>query len=131
VLFVIGKSASDDECNAQLLIKAGLIKSYFSMKVRAINIRGVVIEHGIYVQQIQAQQVFALIGYHPDYSFIESLGVTLDPDTRKPQLNSTTLESKFKGIYLAGVMVGGNFTNEIFIEHGRTHAKQIVETLNA
>jgi len=73
--------------------------------------------------------VFALTGYHPDYDFIESLGVKLDPESRKPQLNPSTLESNMKGIYLAGVVIGGKHTTEIFIENGRFHGKQIVEAL--
>jgi len=33
------------------------------------------------------------------------------------------------GIYLAGVVIGGKHTAEIFIENGRFHGKQIVEAL--
>jgi thioredoxin reductase (NADPH) len=44
-------------------------------------------------------------------------------------LNPNTLESNVKGIYLAGVVVAGKNTNEIFIENGRFHGKQIVEGL--
>ena len=36
---------------------------------------------------------------------------------------SETLESERKGIYLAGVIVAGMHTNEIFIENGRFHGK--------
>jgi len=110
-------------------IKAEQIKAYFNVKVKEIVGEGVVIEHGGHVRLVRAKQVFALTGYHPDYTFIESLGVKLDADTRKPQLNATTLESNVKGIYLAGVVVGGRFTGEIFIENGRFHGKQIIEAL--
>jgi len=110
-------------------IKAGQIKAYFNMKVKEIVREGVVIERGGHVELVPAKRVFALTGYHPDYTFIESLGVKLDPDTRKPQLNPSTLESNVKGIYLAGVVIGGRFTGEIFIENGRFHGKQIIEAL--
>jgi thioredoxin reductase (NADPH) len=33
------------------------------------------------------------------------------------------------GIYLAGVVIAGRHTGEIFIENGRFHGKQIVEAL--
>jgi len=112
-------------------IKAGQIKAYFNMRVREIVREGVVIEHGGHVMLVPAKQVFALTGYHPDYSFIENLGVTLDADSRRPQLNPATLESNVQGIYLAGVVVGGRFTGEIFIENGRFHGKQIIEALKA
>ncbi|HEV2619411.1 MAG TPA: NAD(P)-binding domain-containing protein, partial [Acidobacteriaceae bacterium] len=74
--------------------------------------------------------VFALTGYHPDFAFIESLGITLDPaNDRCPICDPTTLESNVPGIYLGGVIVAGERTNEIFIENGRFHGKQIAEDL--
>ena len=60
---------------------------------------------------------------------IESLGVHLDPETRKPALDPNTLESNVPGIHLAGVVIGGRHTSEIFIENGRFHGKQIIESL--
>ena len=35
----------------------------------------------------------------------------------------------FPASYLAGVVIGGNHTSEIFIENGRFHGKQIVAAL--
>ena len=35
------------------------------------------------------------------------------------------------GIHLAGVVIGGRHTGEIFIENGRFHGKQIIEALKA
>ena len=40
-----------------------------------------------------------------------------------------TLESNVSGIYVAGVIVAGSRTNEIFIENGRFHGKQIAADL--
>jgi thioredoxin reductase (NADPH) len=42
-----------------------------------------------------------------------------------------TLESERKGIYLAGVIVAGMHTNEIFIENGRFHGKKIADAIAA
>jgi len=39
--------------------------------------------------------------------------------------NPDTLESERQGVYLAGVIVAGMHTNEIFIENGRFHGKAI------
>ena len=47
----------------------------------------------------------------------------------RPRTDATTLESERKGIYLAGVIVAGMHTNEIFIENGRFHGKQIAEAI--
>jgi thioredoxin reductase (NADPH) len=74
--------------------------------------------------------VFALTGYHPDFSFIEGLGIKLDEDNaRCPVCDPKSLESNVKGIYLAGVIVAGERTNEIFIENGRFHGGQIARHL--
>ncbi|MFC6646725.1 YpdA family putative bacillithiol disulfide reductase [Granulicella cerasi] len=74
--------------------------------------------------------VFALTGYQPDFSFIESMGVHLDPDNaRCPVCNKETLESNVAGIYLAGVVVAGERTNEVFIENGRFHGALIAADL--
>ena len=112
-------------------IKAEEIRAIFNAKIKEIVRDGVVLENGRDVRLVEAKQVFALTGYHPDYEFIESLGVKLDPVSRKPELNPDTLESNVKGIYLAGVVIGGKHTSEIFIENGRFHGKQIVIALRA
>jgi thioredoxin reductase (NADPH) len=44
-------------------------------------------------------------------------------------MDPNTHESNVQGIYLAGVVIGGRHTSEIFIENGRFHGKQIVEAL--
>jgi thioredoxin reductase (NADPH) len=76
--------------------------------------------------------VFALTGYHPDFGFLEQLGVHLDEaNDRCPVCNPSTLESNVPGIYLAGVIVAGERTNEIFIENGRFHGKLIADSLRS
>jgi bacillithiol disulfide reductase len=110
-------------------IKAGQIQALFSTRVKEMVREGIVVENDAGVQELPAKQVFALTGYHPDYDFIEALGVRLDPESRRPSLDPNTLESNVKGIYLAGVVVAGRHTGEIFIENGRFHGKQIIEGL--
>jgi thioredoxin reductase (NADPH) len=110
-------------------IKAGQIQALFSTRVKAIVREGIVVENDGGVGELAARQVFALTGYHPDYDFIEALGVRLDPESRRPSLDPNTLESNVAGIYLAGVVVAGRHTGEIFIENGRFHGKQIVDGL--
>ncbi len=73
--------------------------------------------------------VFALTGYRPDLAFLNSMGITLEPDTLRPRSNPETLESERPGIYLAGVIVAGMHTNEIFIENGRFHGRSIAESI--
>jgi thioredoxin reductase (NADPH) len=110
-------------------IKAGQIQALFSTRVKEIVREGIVVENDGGVRELPAKEVFALTGYHPDYEFIQALGVRLDPESKRPSLDPNTLESNVKGIYLAGVVVAGRFTGEIFIENGRFHGKQIVEAM--
>jgi bacillithiol disulfide reductase len=80
-------------------------------------------------RKVPAAQVFVLTGYHPDFDFLRQLGVNLDPETNKPALDPRTHESNVPGLYLAGVIIGGKHTSEIFIENGRFHGKQIIAAL--
>ena len=75
--------------------------------------------------------VFAMTGYRPDFRFLESMGVRFEGPDCLPVCDPETLESNVPGIYLAGVIVAGSRTNEIFIENGRFHGKQIARALTA
>jgi len=111
-------------------IKAGQIQALFQTQVKKITKDQVIVANGAGEKCLPARQVFALTGYHPDFDFIESLGVHLDRETRKPALDPNTLESNVPGIHLAGVVIGGRHTGEIFIENGRFHGKQIIDALS-
>jgi thioredoxin reductase (NADPH) len=75
--------------------------------------------------------VFALIGYRPDLEFLNATGITLEPETQRPRTDPETLESERPGVYLAGVIVAGMHTNEIFIENGRFHGQAIARAIAA
>ncbi|MFN7542265.1 MAG: YpdA family putative bacillithiol disulfide reductase [Acidobacteriota bacterium] len=75
--------------------------------------------------------VFAMTGYHPDFEFLARHGIHLNPETQRPNLDSNTYETERKGIYLAGVLVAGVFTNEVFIENGRFHGEKIAAAIAA
>jgi thioredoxin reductase (NADPH) len=110
-------------------IKAGQIRAMFGVRVKEFVREGIVVENDAGVEELKARQVFALTGYHPDYGFIEALGVRLDKESRRPAIDANTLESNVPGIFLAGVVIAGKYTGEIFIENGRFHGKQIVDAL--
>ena len=112
-------------------IKAGQIKALLDARVEEFTKDEVVVEQHGQTKRLPAKHVFALTGYHPDFSFIESLGVKLDAESRRPALDPNTLESNVPGIHLAGVVIGGRHTGEIFIENGRFHGKQIIQALKA
>jgi thioredoxin reductase (NADPH) len=113
-------------------VKNGEIQAHFNSNVTNISEDDVTISTPAGELTIANQFVFALTGYHPDFSFIERLGVKLDEaNDRCPVCDPATLESNVPGIYLAGVIVAGERTNEIFIENGRFHGKLIAEDLLA
>jgi thioredoxin reductase (NADPH) len=112
-------------------IKAGEIQAYFQSQVAEITPDTVLIETPSGKKVIKNDFVFALIGYHPDFEFLEALGVRSEGKDRMPVCDPETLESNVSGIYLAGVIVAGNRTNEIFIENGRFHGQQISKSLVA
>jgi len=110
-------------------IRNGEIKAYFNSSVEQIGPDYVVLNTPEDRVRLKNDFVFALTGYHPDYDFLGSMGIELSPDHCRPVCDPITLESNVPGIYLAGVIVAGSRTNEIFIENGRFHGQQIVEHL--
>jgi thioredoxin reductase (NADPH) len=110
-------------------IAAGEIKALFGTHALRIEPGEVWLKNGGAERAIPAAQVFAMTGYHPDFEFLERQGIRLDPKTRRPACNPETLESNVPGIFLAGVVVGGLETSDIFIENGRFHGRQIVAAL--
>ncbi len=110
-------------------IKAGQIHALFNTEVKRIEPGRVVVSNHAGEKVLPADQVFALTGYHPDFEFLRSMGISLDPETNKPSMNPQTHESNVPGIYVAGVVIGGNHTSEIFIENGRFHGKQIIAAI--
>jgi thioredoxin reductase (NADPH) len=112
-------------------ISAGQIKGMFETSVTKFEPDCVRVQDKTGAHKLPARQVFVLTGYHPDFEFLRRLGIELDSQTNKPDFNSETHESNVPGIYLAGVIIGGNKTSEIFIENGRFHGKQIAAALAA
>jgi thioredoxin reductase (NADPH) len=113
-------------------IKNGEITAYFNSTVTNIAEDEVTLATPEGPLTIPNHFVFALTGYHPDFGFIEALGIKLNEDNdRCPLCDPATLESNVPGIYLAGVIIAGERTNEIFIENGRFHGQQIAADLKA
>jgi len=110
-------------------IKDGEIKARFSTEVVEITPDAVVVDAPTGRETLPNDFVFAMTGYHPDFSFLERVGVRFEGEDRLPVCNPETLESNVPGIYLAGVIVAGARTSEIFIENGRFHGKLIAASL--
>ena len=110
-------------------IKNREIAVHFNSRVVKIDRDTVAIETPAGQRTLPNDTVFALTGYHPDFDFLTGLGVRFEGKDRLPVCDGACLESNVPGIYLAGVIVAGSRTNEIFIENGRFHGRQIADDL--
>jgi thioredoxin reductase (NADPH) len=112
-------------------IKNDQITAYFRSQVVEITPYSVVLQTPQGRVTLANDFVFAMTGYHPDFEFLEAMGIRFEGPDRLPVCDEKTLESNVPGIYLAGVIVAGSRTNEIFIENGRFHGRQIAVALTA
>lgn len=110
-------------------IKNGEITAYFQTQVERIEEDSVILKTPEGEVSVKNDFVFAMTGYHPDFDFLMSLGIRLESKDRCPECDPQSLESNIPGIYLAGVILAGERTNEIFIENGRFHGKRIAADL--
>jgi thioredoxin reductase (NADPH) len=115
--------------NIENRLKNGEIQAYFKSRLLEIHPKSVLLDTPDGPVTLKNDFVFAMIGYRPDLEFLGSLGIRLDPASQRPRTNPDTLESDRPGIFLAGVIVAGMHTNEIFIENGRFHGKKIAEAI--
>jgi len=115
--------------NIENRIKSGEIKAYFHSRVKQIRPHDVLLDTADGEVIVKNDFVFAMTGYRPDFEFMAEHGIHLDAATSKPITDPGTLESERRGVYLAGVIVAGMHTNEIFIENGRFHGKLIAEAI--
>lgn len=110
-------------------IKEGSIKAYFNSNLQKITPTTVEINTPEGNLTIENDFVLALTGYQPDFSFLQSLGIDCNNETKKPAHHPETFETNVKNIYLAGVVCGGMNTNALFIENSRYHAVNIVKDI--
>jgi len=111
-------------------IKEGSIKAYFNSEVTEIRDDEVDIKTPEGKVTIKNDFVFAMTGYHPDYSFLKKVGIKISTDEKQiPHFNEKTFETNIPGIYLAGVVCGGMDTGKWFIENARYQAIEIMKDI--
>lgn len=81
------------------------------------------------IDEIDNDFVFAMTGYTPNPWLLRELGAEFDSETGAPVHDPSTLETTIPGVYISGVIVGGNRPNQIFIENGREHGGKIVQAI--
>jgi thioredoxin reductase (NADPH) len=112
-------------------IKEGSVTAHFNTVVKEIHADKVHLMKGGKDFDVPNDFVFAMTGYHPDYEFLKSVGITLDEEAAAPIHNPETLETNLKGLFIAGSVIAGKNNNKIFIENGRLHGRVIVDSILA
>jgi len=111
-------------------IKEGRIGALFNTTVQRITATTVEVLTPEGPRTLTSQHVYALTGYHPDFTFLAALGITCQTDlAQTPTHDADTLETNRPGLYLAGTVCGGLNTSRWFIENGRYHAQVIAARL--
>ena len=115
-------------------IKAGEIQAFFDCRLSRIGVDHIVFSQDTRgaaseERRMRNDFVFALTGYHPDFDFLRRHGIELDPISLRPVCHPESYESNVPGLHLAGVIIAGLRTNEIFIENGRFHGARIARAL--
>jgi bacillithiol disulfide reductase len=110
-------------------IKEGSVTGLFNTRVTEIHPTTVTVERDGHTEEIPADAVFLLTGYHPDCDLYRRAGIRMQKDTMTPELNPATFESNVPGVFLAGGAICGRDTSNIFIENGRFHGEKIVEVI--
>ena len=110
-------------------IKEGSIAARFESTVVAITPTAVSIDTNGTREEIPAEGVFLLTGYHPDVDLMKRAGIECHPETLAPTLNPETFETNVPNLFIAGGAVAGRQTGNIFIENGRFHGERIINVL--
>jgi thioredoxin reductase (NADPH) len=110
-------------------IKEGSVRGLFNTKVVEIHPTQVIVEQDGKREEIPADAVFLLTGYHPDCDLYRRAGIRLHRETMSPEFNPDTFETNVRGIFLAGGAICGKDTSNIFIENGRFHGERIVNVI--
>jgi thioredoxin reductase (NADPH) len=106
-------------------LKEGSIAARFGACVREIRPTTVVLATG---EELPADAVFLLVGYHADWDLQRSAGIELN-DRCAPIYNPETFETNVRGLFVAGGALAGVDTGTIFIENGRFHGEKIIEEI--
>ncbi|MGW7830962.1 bacillithiol disulfide reductase YpdA [Staphylococcus xylosus] len=117
--------------NFESLVRHEKINMTFDSNVTKITEDSVIYEQNGQTFEIANDYVFAMIGYHPDYEFLQSIGIDINENEygTAPIYNKETYETNVENCYIAGVIAAGNDANTIFIENGKYHGGIITQSI--
>ena len=117
--------------NFESLVNHEKITMEFNATVTKITDHSVTYEKDGQLIEIDNDYVFAMIGYHPDYDFLKTIGIDIHTNEygTAPVYNRETFETNVENCYIAGVIAAGNDANTIFIENGKYHGGVITQSI--
>ena len=107
-------------------IKEGSIPARFETRVVEIRPREVVFESAAGREVLPADAILLLTGYHPDTAMLRRFGIDVDDATMVPAHDPETYETNVPNLFLAGQVISGVYSGQIFIENGRFHGQRVI-----
>jgi len=113
-------------------IEEGSISAYFNSNITKIEEDTITIRTPENEIVLPNDYVVALTGYLPNFDLLVTSGIELSEDEKQlPKYDPESMESNIEGLYLAGVICGGQETHKWFIENSRIHAKMITNHIES
>ncbi len=102
-----------------------------SAAVERIDEASITVRQDGRLQQVANDAVIVQIGYRPDLSLLEGVGVTLEGADRTPRYDPDTCQTDVPGVFVCGSVCAGDRAGSIFIETARFDGEKIVGALGA
>jgi len=110
-------------------VKEDSIKLIANAEVHKIQSDGVQYKTNGKKEWHACDDVLLLTGYEPDEQIFNMCNIEYNTETLEPVFEKKSFQSSIKNLYLAGSLIAGKFSNRIFIENSRDHAKPIIDDI--
>ena len=108
-------------------IKASEVRGLFETTVKSIK-PGSIVVVGQHNEEILNDAAFVMIGYSADTKLLKQLGVEIGDSSLAPIHDASSMQTNIAGVYVAGSIAAGKYSDRIFIENGRMHGRRIIES---
>ena len=102
-----------------------------SATVERIDERSITVRQDGRAREVANDAVIVQIGYRPDLSLLEGVGVTLEGPDRTPRYDPDTCQTDVPGVFVCGSVCAGDRAGSIFIETARFDGEKIVGAITA
>jgi thioredoxin reductase (NADPH) len=102
-----------------------------SATLERIDEESITVRQGDRSQVVRNDAVIVQIGYRPDLSLLEGVGVTLEGADRTPRYDADTCQTDVPEVFVCGSVCAGDRAGSIFIETARFDGEKIVGALTA